>query len=265
MTDYEKLKKLYDEIDNLIYRVSSSSPDFITWKTKVQRFLIKKYGSDSREFKEFDSTHFEPLIYFDDMGEANSIEVCADGLKATKATFIVYLDEIKNEEDTCNIQKVSNPSIGSKKISQKNKDFSKVFIVHGHDGEMRESVAHLMDKQGIVPIVLSDEANKGATIIEKIENNSDVGAAICIFTPDDVGKAKSDKDNHDRARQNVVLETGYFMGKLGRDRIIIFSTKDLELPSDLQGIVYMDSNWRLEMLKELSAMGYDVDLNKLLK
>ncbi len=74
---------------------------------------------------------------------------------------------------------------------------------------------------------------------------------------------KKENTEHDRARQNVVLETGYFMGKLGRERVIILSNGDLEFPSDLQGIVYTGSEWKFRLLKELREIGYTVDLNKL--
>lgn len=142
--------------------------------------------------------------------------------------------------------------------------YSKVFIVHGHDGELRESVARIIEKQGIIPIVLFEQPNQGATIIEKFENNSEVNAAICLFTADDMGKGKNEEQIKLRARQNVVFESGFFIGKLGRSNIIIVADDDVELPSDLQGVVYTNTNnWRFDILKELKAMGYSIDYNKL--
>lgn len=142
--------------------------------------------------------------------------------------------------------------------------FNKVFIVHGHDEELKESVARIIEKQGIKAIILSEQANKGRTIIEKFEDYSDVGGAICLFTADDYGRAKKDSSDTPRARQNVVLETGYFMGKLGRDHVAILADKVIEMPSDLSGVVYTDTvNWKIDLLKELKAMGYTVDFNKL--
>ena len=113
-------------------------------------------------------------------------------------------------------------------------------------------------------IILSEQANKGKTIIEKFEENSDVSGAICLFTADDLGRAKAEKKNSFRARQNVVFEAGYFMGKLGRDKVVIIAENGLEIPSDMQGIVYTDkNNWKFDVLKELKAMGYPIDYNKL--
>ena len=140
----------------------------------------------------------------------------------------------------------------------------KVFIVHGHDGELKQAVARIIEKQGIEAIILSEQANKGRTIIEKFEDYSDVSGAICLFTADDYGRAKNNATDNTRARQNVVLEAGYFMGKLGRNCVAILADKDIEMPSDLSGIVYTDStNWEINLLKELKEMGYTIDFNKL--
>lgn len=143
---------------------------------------------------------------------------------------------------------------------------NKVFVVHGHDEALKEKVARLLEKQGLEAIILSEQANKGKTIIEKFEENSDVGAAICLFTGDDIGKEKSEAVEKQRARQNVVYEAGYFMGKLGRERVIMLVDNGIELPSDLQGVVYTDSeSWKTEVLQELQSIGYGIDFNKLFK
>ena len=143
-------------------------------------------------------------------------------------------------------------------------DLTKVFIVHGHNGELKEAVARIIEKQSLEAIILSEQTNRGKTIIEKFEANSNVGAAICLFTADDKGRSASDTSEQGRARQNVVFETGYFIGKLGRENIIIIADSSVEIPSDLSGVVYTDkSDWRIEVLKELREIGYGIDLNKL--
>ena len=91
-----------------------------------------------------------------------------------------------------------------------------------------------------------------------------MSGAICLFTADDFGRAKADESDQLRARQNVVFEAGYFMGKLSRSRVVIIAEHDVELPSDMQGIVYTDKSiWEVDVLKELKAMGYVIDFNKL--
>lgn len=132
--------------------------------------------------------------------------------------------------------------------------------LHGHDGELKEKVARLLEKQGIEAIILSEKANGGKTIIEKFETFAEnVAAAICLYTPDD-----EMADGSKRARQNVVFETGYFYGKIGRERTIIISSDNALNLSDLQGVVYVNKNiWQVDVLKELREIGYKVDMNKL--
>ena len=253
MTDYEKLKDIIDEIDILIEKhVSSSNADFQAWMTKAERFLIRKFGNDSLEHTKFKETHFSLTIFYLETPDSEFVEACRRGLETTKAVFLTYLEEIEEERVDTTPLKVYNPT------------YEKVFIVHGHDGELKEAVARIIEKQGISAIILSEQANKGRTIIEKFEDYSDVGGAICLFTADDYGRAKTNETDNTRARQNVVLETGYFMGKLGRDHVVLLADQNIEMPSDLSGVVYTDSaNWAINLLKELKEMGYTVDLNKL--
>lgn len=145
---------------------------------------------------------------------------------------------------------------------------SDIFIVHGHDEAAKESVARFVEKLGIEAIILHEQPNAGRTIIEKFEDHSNVGFAIVLLTPDDIGAPK-DRTNETkpRARQNVILELGYFMGKLGRGRVCALYKEGVEIPSDYQGVLYipMDSAgaWRMALAKEIKNAGIDVDLNKL--
>ena len=256
MTDYERLKAIIDEIPELITaNITSTAHTFIAWKTKTERFLIGKFGKDSYEYQTFSQTSSTLLVYTFKESECEYIKACQNGLRTTQAIFQTYLDEMDDEDD--------NPTAVDR-ITQP-KEYSRVFIVHGHDEALKESVARIIEKQGIDAIILSEKANVGRTIIEKVEDYSDVGGAICLFTADDVGTEKTDPSMLPRARQNVVFEAGFFMGRLGRDRVVLIADGDLEMPSDLSGVVYTNrGNWQFDLLKELGAMGYTVDLNKLL-
>jgi predicted nucleotide-binding protein len=146
-----------------------------------------------------------------------------------------------------------------------NKD---IFIVHGHNNEVKINIARTLEKLGLNPIILHEQANAGKTIIEKFEEHSNVGFAIILMTDDDLGKAKKDDNLNQRARQNVILEMGYFIGKLGRDRVCPLYTNGVELPSDLYGLLYTEidssENWKIKVAKELKAAGYDIDVNKII-
>ena len=147
-------------------------------------------------------------------------------------------------------------------------DFGKVFIVHGHDEGPRERTARFIEKLGLNAVILQERASRGKTIIEKIEEYSNVGFAIVLYTPDDLGNVKSKAEDgslNGRARQNVVFEHGYLMAKIGRDKVVPLVSGDVELPSDISGIVYIsDKDWQLSIAREMKAAGYAIDFSTIL-
>ena len=101
MTDYERFKKIYDDIDVLIeHRVRTSSQEFISWKTRAERFLRTHYGENSKEVVDFGNTHFSLMIYTFNETESDYIEACKSGLLESKAVFEVYLEELKENDVT---------------------------------------------------------------------------------------------------------------------------------------------------------------------
>jgi predicted nucleotide-binding protein len=147
---------------------------------------------------------------------------------------------------------------------------SKVFVVHGHDIAAKESVARFLEKLRLEPVILHEQANEGRTIIEKFEAYADVGFAVVLFTPDDVGAAASQSSSlQPRARQNVVLELGYFTGKLGRQRVCALFKPGMEVPSDLHGVLFQELDasgvWRTKLAQELVQAGLQIDLQGLLQ
>lgn len=144
----------------------------------------------------------------------------------------------------------------------------RIFIVHGHDNGAKEAVARFFENQGLHPIILHEQIDESQTIIEKIENNTDVGYAIILYTPCDLGKEnRIDAEYKPRARQNVLFEHGYLIGKLGRKKVCALIKGDIETPSDISGMIYktMDDKgyWKIEIAKEMKAMGYNIDMNKI--
>ena len=148
-------------------------------------------------------------------------------------------------------------------------DKSKVFIVHGHDDAAKEAVARFVEKIGFEAIILHEQASSGKTIIEKIEEYTNVGFGIVLYTPCDLGASQEEKELlKPRARQNVVFEHGYLMGKIGRENVCALVKGDIEKPTDISGVVYIPMNegdsWKLAVAKEMKKSGYDVDFNKIL-
>ena len=146
---------------------------------------------------------------------------------------------------------------------------NKVFIVHGHNHVIKESVTLLLTRLKLHPIILHEQPNRGRTIIEKFTDYSDVRFAVVILSADDVGAEKTKKESLKlRTRQNVVLELGFFLGKLGRANVCPLYEAGVEIPSDYDGVVYLpldkEGKWKFDLLKELKAAGFEVDANKIL-
>lgn len=143
----------------------------------------------------------------------------------------------------------------------------RVFLVHGHHDGLLHEVARYLDKLKLEPIILREQPSSGRTIIEKFVDFADVGYAVVLLTPDDRGgtfKATFDQQRP-RARQNVILELGYFLGKLSRNRVTALHMGDVEIPSDYSGVAFVGVDdrgaWRLELARELKASGLDIDMN----
>lgn len=168
---------------------------------------------------------------------------------------------------------------GIEEIKEKQKDepavdkvkelTNEIFIVHGRDEAVKLSVKIFLGKLGLNPIILSEQPNGGRTVIEKFEANADVGFAVVLLTPDDIGGLNlGGAEQKPRARQNVIFELGYFVGKLGRNKVCALYNQTVELPSDIVGVAYVALDaagaWQLELAKELRAAGYNIDMNKLI-
>ena len=134
---------------------------------------------------------------------------------------------------------------------------NKCFIIHGHDETQKYKISRFItERLKKETIILHEQPSRGKAIIEKFEKHSNVDFAIAIWTADDIGKANVEKDYKPRARQNVVLETGYFVGKLGREKVIILREKGVEIPSDFLGVIYIDleGGWEEKLRQEIEAI-----------
>lgn len=153
---------------------------------------------------------------------------------------------------TASVRKTVKPSLGDE-----------VFVVHGRNKQPALELVRILENRfGLTAILLQEQAHRGRTVIEQLEEHSDVQYAFVMVTPDDVGALEGEKLRH-RARQNVILEFGLFAGKIGRKRMTILLEGDIELPSDMHGILYSrfhDSPEEcfLEIERDLKAAGYDI-------
>jgi predicted nucleotide-binding protein len=158
---------------------------------------------------------------------------------------------------------------GQPDTQQANKN---VFVVYGHDQDVRNQLEAMLRRWGLEPLILDQLPSEGQTIIEKLESyTSEVNFAVVLATPDDEGhRADHPDEKAYRARQNVVLELGMLLSKLGRKKVAILlkDQEDMERPSDIQGLIYIPFKDSLKdaglmLAKEMCAQGYQIDVAKL--
>lgn len=131
----------------------------------------------------------------------------------------------------------------------------KVFIIHGHDEEFKKSVYSFVQELGLRPVVLHEVEDLGRTIIEKLESEvKNARFALALWSPDDITPSGAG-----RARQNVILETGIFCNALTRAGVRILAKGEVEIPSDLDGVLRVlvddEGRWKQQLVRELSAAG----------
>lgn len=145
-----------------------------------------------------------------------------------------------------------------------------VFLVHGHDEAIIHQTARFIENLDLDVIILREQANKGRTIIEKFEDYANVGFAVVLLTADDRGGTASTPADElkPRARQNVIFELGFFIGRLRRMRVCALYEQGVEIPSDYSGVLFVPIDqagmWKFALAKEMREAGLPVDMNKAL-
>lgn len=143
-----------------------------------------------------------------------------------------------------------------------------IFVVHGHDEAVKQEVARYLERvTGRTPTILHEKPDQSRTVIEKFEDYAgEAGFAIVLLTGDDEGGVRGSGESRPRGRQNVVFELGFFIGALGRRRVVVLYEDGVELPSDMSGVLYkpLSGDWKMELARELKAAEIEVDLNKAL-
>lgn len=155
------------------------------------------------------------------------------------------------------------------RLLPKAENLRKVFVVHGHNDALKNNVARLLTKLDLEPIILHEQPNKGRTIIEKFLDYAEVAFALVLLTADDRGGSASEAPEtyKKRARQNVILELGFFIGRLGRKGVAAIYEEGVEIPSDYSGVLFIPYDsagvWQLAAAKEMKAAGVKLDMNRL--
>lgn len=262
----ERLQKILEAIPEL-KSLQHGSPDFEKWHRKVEIAVVNIFGEESRHINDCRQISFRLSFYtYRELTPDSSFqEAYLRGLESARVLLESMIEEIEEywEEET---QTPTLPGGRERERIAVKADTKKVFIIHGRDNEAKEAVARFLERLDLEPVILHEQPNEGRTIIEKFEEHAQAAFAVVLLTPDDAGALESEKDKlKPRARQNVIFEFGYFIGRLGRKRVCALTKGDLEMPSDYDGVLYVpldaDGAWRMRLVKELKAAGLNVDAN----
>lgn len=256
MSKEEKLKRMDELIDKANSLKSHSNYENKAlnseWRQDVESALNHIFPDGGERIKKIDSIQDSLEVYV--FGETeqdsyDSYESYADDIDSAIGHLKAWRNEIYNYHSQDQV--VKNQDIKEVHMSKS------CFIVHGHNDAIKFEVKDFINELSlnIKPIILHQKANEGKTVLEKFEKHSNVDFAVCIWSADDEGKSNKEADYNKRARQNVIIETGFFWGKLGREEVIILYEDGVEIPSDYKGFLYIPfkDNWKDDLRKEIQS------------
>ena len=260
----ERLQRLLDKILEM-KQLSEDSPKFEKWQRDTRVAIGKIFGEASRNVKEFEEIFFHPSVSYFDMPDSEFQASYLSGLDSATAMLESMIDEI--DEDWPDDSPTQNPS--SAQVNDRPSS-NEVFVIHGRDEGTKNTVARYLEQLKLHTVILAEQSNQGQTIIEKVEQHAHVGFAVALLTPDDAGSLQTDTNNlSPRARQNVIFELGFFIGRLDRKNVCALTIGEVDIPSDYAGVAYIpldDSDgWKMKLFKELESAGLPVNPKDMLK
>lgn len=242
---------------NLLSSRPLKKDDYNSWELLTRNFLEKAFGVNSPNLTSVTNVGKYgsfPMNAGDDWWENHRAKSLKSQVRMLEGLIELLQTEVQLEQGTS--ATLEKPVIGHR-----------IFLVHGHDEAILHETARFLEKLDQEVIILREQPNKGRTIIEKFEDYADVGFAVVLLTADDRGGASElpIEEQKSRARQNVIFELGYFIGRLGRNRVCALYASGVEVPSDYSGVLYIQldeqGGWRLSLAKEMKAAGLPVDMN----
>jgi len=261
-TAHEKLSKQLELGEHLATTGAADEGAYLTWVAETNHWVEQSFGENSAKAQDFDGAGAMGFVLTSGMDDT---QIRRDGLTSKLNRLRAFTSVLKQTADLAEMGVPNASAMGRQPTTTGSK---KVFVVHGHDDGAKQAVARYLEKLELTPVILHEQPSGGRTIIEKFEAYADVAFAVVLLTPDDQGGpvATPFEKQSLRARQNVILELGYFLGRLGRERVCGLYKEGTEIPSDFQGVVFVSMDgagaWRLVLGRELKQVIPGVDLNK---
>jgi predicted nucleotide-binding protein len=250
-----------------------ADPGIVALETSIEETLQRVFGAGTLEMRRYSSAatlHQRVVAMSATFGRGNGGPSAAElqrEFSSLRARSVALLEQAVRglEEEISERDQLDQPPV-TKAAPERSP--RKVFLVHGHDEAALHAVARFLEQLELEAIVLREQPDQGRTIIEKFEDCANqVGFAVVLMTPDDIAASASAPASATRARQNVIFELGYFAGKLGRGRACLLRKGNVEIPSDLYGVIYTDfddaDGWKLKLVREFKAAKLDFDANRM--
>ena len=256
------LRKLIDKANEYRELPNLQSSDEDAWRTLARDYLVKTFGSRSPNVDSVLYASGDSGLHVG-MSEGEFLDYGRSGFKNKIKQLKICIEQL--ETDMSLQPETANAAPG---LDTETPASRRVFVVHGHNQGAKEAAARFLEKLGLEPIILHEKPNAGRTVIEKFSDYADVHFAVVLLTADDEGRSIAQAGElRPRARQNVILELGYFLGRLGRARVCALYEAGVDIPSDYSGVLFVGldatDRWKFDLVKELLAAGFDVDANRI--
>ncbi len=261
--ELELLEDLRTEIDALEFKAEDKLD---TCRRRTEMLTRRIFGDNSNYLKELADIRFSPVVWFSGMTEEderpawNSGKFELQNLIKTMIEDLTLFGGVITEGEQVVLDRTDQ-------LIQQS-----IFVVHGYDEAMKQSIAQTLEKLGLKPLILHEQPNNGRAVIEKLMDYREKSSfAVILLSPDDLAyKVGEDPATaRYRTKQNVVFELGFFLGKLGKNRVVVIHKEadKFETPLNFSDVLFVPfdnrDNWKFELVRELKAAGYKADANAL--
>ncbi|MEK6720170.1 MAG: nucleotide-binding protein [Chloroflexota bacterium] len=259
----ERGNELLGRVLNSAEALKATRADYYTWDEYNSQLLRRRFTTDEVESAYRDHAFISGgrQSFAEEVSELHEdVRRKLRRLRSVQEQLPLYDEPARVDE------KRADETVASRSTSAPQGD--SIFVVHGHDEVRKLEVTRFLTQvTDHAPTVLHEQSNEGRTIVEKLEHFGRQSVfAVVLLTADDEGRERhSEGVLLPRGRQNVVMELGFFIAALGRSHVVLLYENEVELPSDMAGVLYVRlddaGGWKLALARELSSAGIPTDLN----
>jgi hypothetical protein len=272
----DELNRQLDEIEK-VRKKPRMSPAFKTWKIQTGELLESIFGRRSKQIKDFDGIAYSLAAFSNQTPESKFDEAFHQGLKSAAIVLSAAIKDIRkggttskpppkesvSTGGTASVKEQSKPaaappssaksSVSPVRVSS-SVTSNNMFLVYADGNPFKRELTDFLSRIGINVVPIPGNPGQQNRLMEKLEQNPDVGYAVVLLNPAAKGIT------HD-----VVFELGILVGRLGRDKVCGLVMEKVDILGNYSGISYVPHDaagaWKFMMIKQLKAAGFNVDAN----